>query len=213
MLTVQGWHLELRLQVGAGATSVVWLAEDPTTGTRAAIKVARHLGDGPTLAREAERLLFSSSNALAGLLDLGTLPTGIGSALGVAERAPYVALEWVDGEPLGAVDLGHDRETLALCVARDIGAALEDLHICGVAHGDIKPANIIVEPDGGATLVDLGLSAPWREAGTTPQGITPKYRERHHRARGRDATLSRAGSIEQLRAARRRAGARSVGAR
>ncbi|MBN1609369.1 MAG: sigma 54-interacting transcriptional regulator [Polyangiaceae bacterium] len=182
MLTVQGRRLELRRQVGSGTSSMVWLAEDPE-GMRVAVKVARHLGDGPMLAREAERLLFSSSDALAALLDLGTLPAGVGSALGVAEHAPYVALEWVDGVALGAVELVSTAHTLALCVARDIGAALEDLHVCGVAHGDVKPANILVSAVSSgaaaasvryvARLIDLGLSAA--SDTVVPEGGTPHY--------------------------------------
>src|SRR5690606_11338455 len=42
-------------------------------------------------------------------------------------------------------------------------------------HGDIKPANIIVAPDGTATLVDLGLAAPWQEGGSKPEGLTPRF--------------------------------------
>jgi serine/threonine-protein kinase PknK len=49
------------------------------------------------------------------------------------------------------------------------------VHRAGLLHGDIKPANIIVDETGRGTLVDLGLAAPWREGGTAAQGLTPKY--------------------------------------
>jgi DNA-binding NtrC family response regulator len=49
------------------------------------------------------------------------------------------------------------------------------LHRAGLLHGDVKPANVIVGEGGKATLVDLGLAAPWREGGTVPQGLTPRY--------------------------------------
>ncbi len=49
------------------------------------------------------------------------------------------------------------------------------VHRAGFFHGDVKPANIIVDEDGRATLVDLGLAAPWRDAGTTAPGLTPRY--------------------------------------
>ncbi|HEY3593879.1 MAG TPA: tetratricopeptide repeat protein, partial [Polyangiaceae bacterium] len=49
------------------------------------------------------------------------------------------------------------------------------LHRGSLLHGDVKPANIIVGLDGRATLVDLGLAAPWKEHGARPLGLTPRY--------------------------------------
>lgn len=182
-LTVGGRELALVRSIGRGASSVVWLAEDPVSGARAAIKVARDPAERGRLAREAERLLFAESRALASLLDVGMLPADIGPNLGLADRAPYVALEWVDGTPL---PLGLDeqqRGPLALSVARDLGEALEDLHALGAAHGDIKPQNVLVvarssQDDSGidgysARLVDLGLSTETDSA--TPEGGTLRY--------------------------------------
>jgi serine/threonine protein kinase len=34
---------------------------------------------------------------------------------------------------------------LALIVARDLGRALADLHAAGLAHGDIKPQNVLYD--------------------------------------------------------------------
>src|SRR5207245_804513 len=52
---------------------------------------------------------------------------------------------------------------------------LTALHRAGLLHGDVKPANVIVEPAGRGTLVDLGLAEPWKEGGATVRGLTPKY--------------------------------------
>ena len=49
------------------------------------------------------------------------------------------------------------------------------LHRAGLLHGDVKPANIIVEPGGAVVFVDLGLAAPWREGGAFAEGLTPRY--------------------------------------
>ncbi|MDB4998453.1 MAG: Response regulator of zinc sigma-54-dependent two-component system, partial [Myxococcaceae bacterium] len=69
-------------------------------------------------------------------------------------------------QPGGAawvVPLAHTSEQLTV------------LHRAGLLHGDVKPANVIVAVDGAATLVDLGLAAPWKEGGTMAKGLTPKY--------------------------------------
>ena len=52
---------------------------------------------------------------------------------------------------------------------------LTQLHRAGLLHGDVKPGNVIVQPDGEVTFVDLGLAAPWREGGTPAEGLTPRY--------------------------------------
>ena len=73
---------------------------------------------------------------------------------------PFLVFPWEEGETLaessGGLGLGARRD-LALTVARDIGAALSDLHGVGSAHGDIKPQNIVLTATG-ARLIDFGLS-------------------------------------------------------
>ncbi len=51
------------------------------------------------------------------------------------------------------------------------------LHGAGLRHGDIKPSNVLVRPDGRAVLVDFGLAQPLdtRSGGTRLRGGTPAY--------------------------------------
>ena len=48
----------------------------------------------------------------------------------------------------------------ALRAIRQVAEALEALHEAGWRHGDVKPANVIVSPEGHATLIDLSMAAP-----------------------------------------------------
>jgi serine/threonine protein kinase len=43
-------------------------------------------------------------------------------------------------------------------VVRQVAAALAALHGSGWLHGDVKPENVLVSPQGHATLIDLGLA-------------------------------------------------------
>src|SRR5688572_337458 len=120
----------LRL-AGEGATSRVWLAVDGG-GNRAALKIGKDPSQQHRLADEAERLLLVDSPELVGVIDAGFLSAPVTSQDGVEidTGLPYVALEWAEGD---ALDVKAERPSaqrleIALVVARDVGAALDDLH-------------------------------------------------------------------------------------
>ena len=46
----------------------------------------------------------------------------------------------------------------ALGIARQIASGLAALHAAGRMHGDVKPSNLIIAPDGHVTLIDLGFA-------------------------------------------------------
>jgi transcriptional regulator with GAF, ATPase, and Fis domain len=54
-----------------------------------------------------------------------------------------------------------------------VAEALGDLHGVGLAHGDIKPANVLVDAEGRAHLIDLGLACAMHARSV--EGATPRY--------------------------------------
>lgn len=66
-------------------------------------------------------------------------------------------LEWLEGAELapqpGGQPLGEVVETLS-----PIAAALSSAHAAGVAHRDVKPGNLFVQPDGTVRLLDFGIA-------------------------------------------------------
>jgi serine/threonine-protein kinase PknK len=168
------FSFDLVERVGRGATATVWKARERETGRLVALKVGHGQNERRLLADEAELLALVDSTGIAQLLDAGLVPPGESGEL--SPGLPYVVLEWADGAPLGVRGLDDRRRAeLSLIVARDLGEAIAGLHAMGVAHGDIKPDNVVVsgEREPRAKLVDLGLGAPADES--APRGGTLRY--------------------------------------
>jgi serine/threonine-protein kinase len=76
------------------------------------------------------------------------------------KRRSYMVTEYVPGRTLAEVLT--ERRTLpereALAIASQVCAALEHVHASGFVHYDLKPANIMLCPDGGIRLIDFGLA-------------------------------------------------------
>jgi serine/threonine-protein kinase PknK len=177
LLPVPGQPLRVVRLLGAGATSRVLLAErgsGPGPLTAVVVKLGRDMGQRPRFAEEAERLCLVDSPWVAPLLDVGALTQEVTIFGERFERGvPFLVFPWEEGETLAlrAAAAGAGRE-LALTVARDIGAALADLHAVGSAHGDIKPQNIVLTSIG-ARLIDFGLAGD--ASAETATGGTRRY--------------------------------------
>lgn len=95
--------------------------------------------------------------------------------------APYLVMEYVDGEPLTqwcAVRQTPTRERLEVFL--DVCDAVAHAHRHLVVHRDLKPGNILVTADGAAKLLDFGISklldpARGDENASTVRLLTPAY--------------------------------------
>jgi TonB family protein len=92
----------------------------------------------------------------------------------------FLCLAWLEGESLGTIldSRGHRPMTRlqALQIVEGIGHALSYLHGLGITHADVKPGNILVSPEGHATLLDLGVALRPDAAESGPvHGYTPEY--------------------------------------
>jgi tRNA A-37 threonylcarbamoyl transferase component Bud32 len=78
---------------------------------------------------------------------------------GLYQGAPYIIMEYIEGEELERVLEVRGVLTLAetRLIVRDIAAALDYLHERGILHRDVKPRNIILQ-DMRAVLTDFGTA-------------------------------------------------------
>jgi eukaryotic-like serine/threonine-protein kinase len=94
----------------------------------------------------------------------------------------YLVMDFVEGESLARL-IEQNRalpEARVLAWADQLLDALAFCHARGVFHRDVKPQNVIIAPDGRATLVDFGLVKLWNpydpHTRTAMRGMgTPQY--------------------------------------
>ena len=81
--------------------------------------------------------------------------------LGEANGAPFISMEYVDGEDLASLlrRIGRLPGDKALEFARRLCAGLAAAHEKGILHRDLKPANIMIDGRGQLLIMDFGLAA------------------------------------------------------
>lgn len=134
--------------LASGAQSSVWLAD--STHGELAIKVPR--GQAGADALKAEIELFQR-------LDV----PGLVRMVDVDPDGAWMAMERVDGTSLDQWARGRtDAEIIEVAVS--LLKTLVALHEQGVVHGDLKPDNVMVTPQGKTSLLDLGIASLPRES-------------------------------------------------
>src|SRR4029079_16575992 len=98
--------------------------------------------------------------------------------LGEVEGAPYISMEYVDGEDLGSLlrRIGRLPGDKAIEFARRLCAGVAAAHERGVLHRDLKPANVMIDGRGQVLIMDFGLAAVAETiAGAEGRNGTPAY--------------------------------------
>jgi len=168
-------------KLGEGGMGQVYLAEHVKMGRKSAIKVMNPGMSTDTDAigrfnREAANASRISQNNVAAIYDFGETPDGL----------IYLAMEYVDGEPLTAL---MEREGVlaparAADITRQVAEALDAAHDMGIVHRDLKPDNIMLarQRDGSdlVKVVDFGIAKAQGGDGqkVTKTGLvvgTPEY--------------------------------------
>lgn len=74
----------------------------------------------------------------------------------------FLVMEWLDGRTLAEVLDSEAAKSIdqatALKIVWQIGSALSYAHRCGIVHADVKPANVMLMPNGDAKLFDFGIA-------------------------------------------------------
>ncbi len=178
-LASEGERYERVSRIATGGMGEVWRARDTVLGREVAVKVLkREYADDESFrarfAAEARHAAGLHHPNIASVFDYGVVSEGDES------DTPYLVMELVDGQPLSAL-LAQGRPfdpDQVRALARQTAEGLAVAHAAGVVHRDVKPANLMVTPDGRLKITDFGIARAADSVAITQTGQiigTPHY--------------------------------------
>jgi serine/threonine-protein kinase len=165
---------EITGELGRGAMGVVYKALDPTIGRTVALKTMRldvHGLDAQEMVRR-----FQNEARAAGVLNHPNIVTIYDA--GEEDGIFYIAMEFIEGTTLH--ELLAEKHVLptdeVVQISRQICRGLDYAHSNGIVHRDVKPANIMLMPNGTVKIMDFGIAKSGGQVTNTGQVLgTPNY--------------------------------------
>lgn len=181
---------EVLKQIGKGGMSIVYLAMDQRLNKQWAVKEIFKKGNG-----EKDEIVVNSLLAEANLmkrLDHPALPR----IVDIIDNGVtiYVVMDYIEGESLDKVLLqdGIQPEDIVIEWGKQLCDALGYLHSQKppIIYRDMKPANIMLKPEGNLKVIDFGIAREFKEqrlADTTVLGTKGYASPEHYGSRQTDA--------------------------
>jgi serine/threonine-protein kinase len=164
--TVLSGRYRLESKLGSGGMSTVYLAKDETLQRQVAVKVLHaEISDQPDqierFRREARAVAKLSHPNVVSVIDAG-------EDLG----HPYIVFEYIEGETLKQriERLGRLPLDESAAYAIEVGRGLAAAHGRRLVHRDVKPQNVLIDPEGRAKVTDFGIARSLEAKGLTATG-------------------------------------------
>ena len=154
---------EILREIGHGGMSVVYLAMDTHLNKQWAVKEIKKKGSGKN-----DEIIVNSLLAEANLmkrLDHAALPR----IVDIIDNGVtiYVVMDYIEGESLDKIlnEYGAQPDELVIGWAMQLCDALAYLHAQKppIIYRDMKPANIMLKPEGNIKIIDFGIAREYKE--------------------------------------------------
>ncbi len=157
---------------------VVYLGRDPVIGRLVALKTIRAVSEDDVEQREFQERFLREAQA-AGILSHPNIVTVHDVGEDSSSETSFIAMEYVEGKNLKQLlseKTPFSSERVAEIVGQ-VGEALDYAHRRGIVHRDVKPANIIITPEGQVKITDFGIAKTEKSNLTTTGQFlgTPNY--------------------------------------
>lgn len=151
---------EIQAELGRGGFGRVYRALDPDVKRLVAIKILIAPADHDLRAR------FQFEAAAAGNLRHKNIVTIY--EFGEHQQQPFLVMEYLEGQTLQAVIAKRQPLSILqkMAIMSQVADGLQCAHANGVVHRDVKPANIMVLPDGAVKIMDFGIARATRQDAT-----------------------------------------------
>jgi eukaryotic-like serine/threonine-protein kinase len=156
----------LESKLGSGGMSTVYLATDQVLDRQVAIKllhreISEEADQLERFRREARAAARLSHPNLVGVIDAGE-----------DDGRPYIVFEYIEGRTLKRrlQEEGRLPVDEAVAYGIEIGRGLTAAHARKLVHRDVKPQNVLIDPDGRAKVTDFGIARSLEQKGMTATG-------------------------------------------
>lgn len=157
---------EIQKQIGKGGMSIVYLAMDNRLNKLWAVKEIAKKGKDRYNEEVTNKILYRDAEMMKSL-DHPAIPTIVDIIDREEYDSIYIVMDYVEGESLDKVikEYGAQPQEMVVDWAKQICDALGYLHRQKppIIYRDLKPANIMLKPDGNIKIIDFGIAREYKE--------------------------------------------------